>query len=46
MEPNAPTPVAAAVERKRRRESPRAVSREILIVMQASQIGRQDDCGL
>src|SRR6202011_1713287 len=35
-------PVTAAVERKRRRESPRALLRGILIVMQASLIGRQD----
>jgi hypothetical protein len=39
---SAPAPVAAAVERKRRRENPRATLREILIVMQASLIGRQD----
>jgi hypothetical protein len=43
MAPNAPAPVAAAVERKRRRESRKPVVREILVVMRASLIGRQDE---
>src|SRR5882757_9790182 len=46
MAPSAPAPVAAAVERKRRRESPGenrwVILRGILIVMQASMIGRQN----
>src|SRR5882724_2609429 len=37
MTPNAPAPVAAAVERKRRRE----IARAFLVVMQVSLIGQQ-----
>src|SRR6266436_1898718 len=42
MTPNAPAPVAAAVERKRRRESPREIARVFLVVMQVSWIGQQN----
>jgi hypothetical protein len=41
MAPSAPAPVAAALERKRRRESPRENGLKILVVMQASLVGRQ-----
>src|SRR3984893_13105186 len=42
MVPNAPAPVTAAVDRKRRRESLRENLRGISIVMHASLIGQQD----
>src|SRR6266481_8909732 len=42
MAPSAPAPVTAALERKRRRESPLETLRGILIVMHASLIGLQD----
>jgi hypothetical protein len=41
MAPKAPAPVAAAVERKRRRDNALENGRGILIVMQASLVGRQ-----
>src|SRR6266567_7299066 len=42
MTPNAPAPVAAAVERKRRRDSAREIARVSLVVMQLSSVGRQN----